>query len=97
MSRPAPTTSSVTFNCLLLSSQRAQHRANLTTPDSGTELVIREVNSARTFPYLVMFGCGMQRKVVQSRSHSCIIVIGGMGEGKSDAIFGFGRSLYGNP
>ena len=39
-----PHTSLVTFNCLLLSSQRAQHRANLNTPDSGTGLGIREAN-----------------------------------------------------
>ena len=45
VSRPAPTTSLVTFNCILLSSQRTQHRANLNTPDSGIVLGIRKVDS----------------------------------------------------
>ena len=58
VSRHAPTTSSVTFICLLLSSQRAQHRANLNTPDSGTELEIREVQRPIRLPNQVMFGCG---------------------------------------
>ena len=53
VSRPAPTTSLVTFNCLLLSSQRTQHRANLNTPDSGTVLGIRKVDSNDRSHFLI--------------------------------------------
>ena len=74
VSRPAPTTSLVTFNCLLLSSQRTQHRANLNTPDNGIVLGISQEGGFQrsiTFPYLVMFGCGSAITTgVQSHSHS---------------------------
>ena len=51
-----PHTSLVTFNCLLLSSQCTQHRANWNTPDNGYQE--GEFQRSITFPYLVMFGCG---------------------------------------
>ena len=84
VSRHAPTTSSVTFICLLLSSQRAQHRANLNTLDSGTELGIREV---QRLLFLIRSCLGVAAQ--QQSGYSLVLIPSdcdsrnwGMGEGK---------------